>query len=61
MLVLTRKQGEEVVIGEVRVIVAEVRGNEVRLGVTAPPHVTILREELRRDDQGRRVPGREPG
>lgn len=51
MLVLTRKQGERVVIGEgpdaVTLIVVEVDRGRVRLGFTAPDHVSIDREELR--------------
>jgi carbon storage regulator len=47
MLVLSRKVGERVVIaGEVVVQVLEVHGQQIRLGVEAPPEVTILREEL---------------
>jgi carbon storage regulator len=47
MLVLSRKQGEEVVIGNnIRLTVVAIRGNEVRLGVTAPRNVSIQREEL---------------
>lgn len=47
MLVLSRKLGQEVVIdGEVRIRVLELRGNQVRLGVTAPQDVEILRGEL---------------
>jgi carbon storage regulator len=47
MLVLSRKQGEEVVIGgNIRLTVVAIRGNRVRLGFTAPPDVAIQREEL---------------
>ena len=47
MLVFSRKQGEVVIIGEnIRLTVVAVRGNQVRLGVTAPPDVPIQREEL---------------
>ena len=48
MLVLTRKRGEEIVIGDnIRLTVVAVSGNQVRLGVTAPPDVSVRREELR--------------
>jgi len=48
MLVLSRKIGEEIVIGdEVRVRVVSVQGNQVRLGFEAPRTVAIQREELR--------------
>ena len=47
MLVLTRKVKEAIVIaGKVRVVVAEVQGEKVRLGVDAPRDVTVDREEI---------------
>jgi carbon storage regulator len=46
-LYLTRKIGETVVINEnVRVTVVEVRGKSIKLGITFPPEVSVLREEL---------------
>jgi len=48
MLVLTRKLGERVVIDDRIVIeVLDIKGSRVRLGIEAPPGVSILREELR--------------
>ena len=47
MLVLSRKVGQEIVIGDnVRVTVTKVSGSRVTLGVDAPDHVRILRGEL---------------
>jgi carbon storage regulator len=47
MLVLSRKPGEEVVIGDhIRLTVLAIRGKLVRLGLTAPPDVPIRREEV---------------
>jgi carbon storage regulator len=47
MLVLTRKLGEAIQIGDdVSVEVLEVRGNRVRLGITAPNAVSVNRSEL---------------
>ncbi len=47
MLVLTRKVGEAIVIdGGIRVTVVAVNGNRVRIGVTAPPDVSVDREEV---------------
>jgi carbon storage regulator len=47
MLVLARRIGEEVLIAEiVRVKVVAVKGNQVRLGITAPPSVPVARREL---------------
>jgi carbon storage regulator CsrA len=45
MLILTRKEDEAVVIGNVRVLVVKIRGKQVRLGIEAPPGTLILRGE----------------
>ena len=47
MLILTRRIGEAVVIGEnITVTVMGVNGNQVRVGVDAPKHVEVHREEV---------------
>ena len=47
MLILTRRVGETLVIGDdVTVTVVGVRGNQVRLGVNAPKDVAVHREEI---------------
>jgi len=47
MLVLTRKIGETIRVGDnVRVQVLAIRGGQVRLGLTAPADVRIFREEI---------------
>jgi carbon storage regulator len=47
VLVLSRRVGEEVVIGDnIRVTVLDIRGNQVRLGFTAPGNIVIRRSEL---------------
>lgn len=47
MLVLSRKQGEQIKIGEgITVTVLGVRGGVVKVGIDAPPHLRILRGEL---------------
>lgn len=47
MLYLSRREGQAVVIdGSVEVRVVEVRGRTVKLGVTFPPGVSVLREEV---------------
>jgi carbon storage regulator len=49
MLVLTRKPGEELLIGDdVRVRVLEVIGQKVRIGITAPRDVAVHRAEVYR-------------
>jgi carbon storage regulator len=56
MLILTRRVGETVVIGdEVQVTVLGVKGNQVRLGVNAPRDVSVHRQEIYeriRNEQG---------
>lgn len=47
MLVLSRKVGQEIVIGDnVRITITKISGNRVTLGIEAPDHVRILRGEL---------------
>lgn len=47
MLVLSRKKGETILIGEqIEVIVLEVTGDTVKLGIVAPAEIGILRKEL---------------
>jgi len=47
MLILTRKVGESLVIGDdVSIIVLGVKGNQVRIGVDAPKSVSVHREEI---------------
>jgi len=50
MLVLTRKLGEEILIGDdIKLIVSRIAGNRVTIGINAPGDVTILRGELNPD------------
>ena len=47
MLVLSRHVGEQIVIdGNIRVTVAEIRGERVRLGITAPAWIRVDRSEV---------------
>jgi len=48
MLVLSRKKGERIMIGEppILVTVADIRGDKVRLGIEAPMDVPVHREEI---------------
>lgn len=54
MLILTRRVGESLIIGDnVTLTVLGVKGNQVRVGVDAPRDVTVHREEIaKRDDAG---------
>lgn len=47
MLVLSRKSNEEIIIGsDIHVKVLEISSNRVRLGISAPNHVPVLRQEI---------------
>ena len=47
MLVLTRKVGESINVGhEVKIVVLEVKGRQVKLGIEAPAHVPVHRSEV---------------
>jgi carbon storage regulator len=61
MLILTRRVGETVMIGnEVTVTVLGVKGNQVRIGVNAPKDVAVHREEIyeriKREEDGSDTP-----
>ncbi|MEO8498826.1 MAG: carbon storage regulator, partial [Planctomycetota bacterium] len=48
MLVLSRRQGEEIIIdGRITVVITQLKGGRVRVAIDAPPEVSILRGELR--------------
>lgn len=60
MLVLTRKLGENIRIGDdVKITVLEVRSGQVKLGIEAPPQVKVHREEIyaRIQEENRRAAG----
>ena len=47
MLVLSRKKDEKIVIGDnITVMVIEIRGDKVRLGIEAPKEITVHRQEV---------------
>ncbi|MBJ43958.1 MAG: carbon storage regulator [Planctomycetaceae bacterium] len=49
MLVLSRKKSEKIKLGDsIEITVIRVCGNKVRLGIHAPNHVPVLREELKK-------------
>ncbi|HAN99387.1 MAG TPA: carbon storage regulator, partial [Planctomycetaceae bacterium] len=59
MLVLTRKKNDSIVIdGRITIQVLQVKGGGIRLGITAPSDVSILRGELKPfgvDGDGKRI------
>ncbi len=47
MLVLTRKKGESIIIGdEIEIVIVEISPGQVRLGIKAPRKMTVLRKEI---------------
>lgn len=57
MLVLTRKVGEKILIGDnVEVTVLTIRGNTVQLGTEAPRHIKIVRQEIHRTEETDKQP-----
>lgn len=47
MLILTRKPGESIYIGDgIKVVIVEIKGNQIRVGIEAPSDVRIYREEI---------------
>jgi carbon storage regulator len=60
MLILTRKVGEALIIGnEVTVTVMGVKGNQVRIGINAPKNVEVHREEVYDRIKIGKIPGNE--
>ncbi len=48
MLVLSRRVGESIIIGDAKVTVTGIKGGQVNIGVTAPKDVAVHREEIRK-------------
>ena len=54
MLVLTLKENEKILIGnEISIMVVEIRGKQIRLGIEAPEGILILRGKLEHHQEGR--------
>ena len=51
MLVLTRRLGEEIRVGDdIRIKVASIRGSRVRIAIAAPKGLSIQRQEIREEE-----------
>ncbi len=62
MLVLSRKENERIRLGDqIVVTVVRVAGDKVRLGIQAPPHILVLRDELETFVPGTAVSGGSAG
>ena len=65
MLVLSRQRDETIIIGDnIEITVVDIRGEKVRLGISAPPHISVHRKEvyeaIKREQQaGETKPGQE--
>lgn len=58
MLVLSRKPGERILIGsDVKITVIRIGPNSVRIGIDAPGHLNIVREELVLDEKNAAIAG----
>ncbi len=58
MLTLERKRGERIMIGGgITIEVVLIRDNKVKIGITAPPEVSIHREEILRQIEARAARG----
>jgi len=61
MLILSRRPNESLrIAGNVIITVVGLSGSQIRLGITAPPHVTIDREEVHQRKLAERVASRNP-
>ena len=58
MLVLSRRFGQSIMIGDLEVLVVDIRGDKVRLGISAPPEIPVHRREvynaIHREGEGRK-------
>lgn len=60
MLVLTRKKGQRIVVGDdIYITVLDVKGEQVQIGVDAPREISIHREEVYEDIQAENLRARE--
>jgi carbon storage regulator len=52
MLVLTRKRDQTIVIGDdIRIVIVAIEGNQTKIGIEAPRHISVRREEVASEDR----------
>jgi len=57
MLVLSRREGEKIIIGDsITITIVRTSGDKVRVGIDAPNDVLVLRGELEVHNEGQRIP-----
>ena len=57
MLILTRRIGEKLIVGgNVTITVLGIKGNQIRMGIDAPPEIKVYREEIYQKIQAERKP-----
>lgn len=66
MLVLSRQRDESIIIGDhIVVTIVDIRGDKVRLGIKAPPEISVHREEIyeliQKEAQQKEATNPEPG
>ena len=62
MLILTRKKGESLHIGDnIKIVITEIKGGDVRIGIDAPKELGVYREEIyKRIQQQNAAPASNP-
>lgn len=51
MLVLSRREGQKLIMGDIVLTITKLKGNTVQIGIEAPPEVKILRGELEKKEE----------
>ncbi len=61
MLVLSRQKNESIMVGDdVEIVIVDVRGDKVRLGITAPKKISVHRKEIYEAIQREKAEGKTP-
>ena len=56
MLILTRKKGESLHIGDnIKIVITEIKGGDVRIGIDAPKELGVYREEIYKRIQSEKI------